>query len=259
MLGLKRLLSVMLFGIALAVIGGLAWAPQASADQERCYGTVAKQLADKEWNYVRTTMTVRNGAISDADARAKRFIADVLWAYTAGVFTTTNDDNQWVEAGYTRGWDTDVGTNDILTLYWAERHYLPQDGRYVYVEHRISSPAISGGDTISVRLTHLRGGVANSVWGIYIEGDKRAESDDQAADHAHLIATGIECTASSGKLGNSTNRVDNKNMLRSQDGGSTSNGWEGDGLLYNVDGVHEVHGNWKSGYTGEWWWSWRNW
>ena len=254
-----RMLALVLCGLIVAMFLGLAWTEPASAAYERCYGLVKKTKTDKEWNWVRTTMTVRTGDISTADAEAGYFIANVLWAYTAGISYLGDNDDQWIEAGFTRGWDTDSGTNDILTLYWAERHYIPADGRYVYAEHRITSPSIAGGDAVAVRLSHISGGQANANWGIYINSVRKGTSDLQAQDHVHLIACGLENTASSGQLGNSTNRVDNKNMLRSQDGGSTYNGWEGDGLSYDVDSSNEVHADWKDGYTGEWWWDWRNW
>lgn len=237
-----------------AVLGGLTYAPDALAGYERCYGTVAKTKSDKEWNWVRTTMTVRSGIISSSDATNGYFVANVLWAYTAGVFTPADtSDDQWVEVGLTRGWNE----SDILTLYWAERHYIPLDRRYVYLEHRISSPSIAGGDTVAVRLSHISGGMAAANWGIYVNNSHKATSDQQADDHVHFIACGLENTASSGKLGTFSNPVHNTNMLRSQDGGATSNGWEGDGLSYNVDEDHKVYADWQ--VTGEWWWDLRNW
>jgi hypothetical protein len=45
--------------------------------------------------------------------------------------------------------------------------------------------------------------------------------------------------------------------VRSQNGGATSNGWEGAGLSYNVDQDHQVHADWQ--VTGEWWRDLRNW
>ena len=74
-----RMLALVLCGCIVARICGLAWTEPASAGYERCYGLVKKTKTDKEWNWVRTTMTVRNGDISTADADAGYFIANVLW------------------------------------------------------------------------------------------------------------------------------------------------------------------------------------
>jgi len=249
-------------GVCLVLTAAALGAPDNSwASYYRSYAEVQKYRTDKNWNWVRAELEVHNGIISSADAEAGRFIAEVLWAYTE-LGSGTGEDAEWVEAGYTRGWSGGDGNpynNDILTLYWVDRKYIESpDYRYVYQEWRITSPSIGAEDTPRVVLKWLSGSGPDADWGIYINGVKKGTSHSQPHNHAHFLACGLESSASSGVLGTAADHINDMNMAKSQDGGSTIGGWQGDGLTEDVTGAY-AHGHWKDGEEGYEWMNYRNW
>jgi len=139
------------------------------------------------------------------------------------------------------------------------------NGHYAYMEYKIRTPTISGGDNPWVKIKYVGGTGPTADWAVYINGDP-ADADtymsrSQPHNHAHYLLAGLENTAESGKLGSSGDHVWLTDMGKSTNGGDTWGGWQGGGLSYNVDtgpGDH-CHGHWGDGEEGFTWKDYRNW
>jgi len=252
--------------VALIVCGLGLLAAEASASYLRCYAVVHKNDTSAQWNGARTNMDIHNGQIGTTDAQNGYFVADALWVYDVWNGWSASN-NQWVEVGYTRGWedDSNPGNNDVLTLYWTEQMWVEGIG-YQYYEHKIRT-SIAAGETYWGKILYLGGGDAGyAQWGVYIDGDPADSqwwySESQAHDHAHNLFCGLENTASSGKLGSSSNHVEMKAVNKSSNGGTSWQTWAGDGLSETVDSgsTYHCHGHWQSDDpTTANWQNYRNW
>ena len=185
----------------LAVLFGLCAVADASYIGHQY--ALAQKTSGSQWDGVRTYMEVRNGEISSSDAAAGYFIENTLWVYTDG---TTG--SEWVEAGYTRGWNS----QDIMTGYWASQRWSESQGRYVYDEHKAVNCTWTGGDWHWFKIMHHNGTTQGDCdWRVFIDGDPVVSGDGVSITTSHkyswsqMMDVGLEAIASSGKLGASSN------------------------------------------------------
>ncbi len=122
-----RKVAVVVVGCAACAAGMLQLCGTAGASYIGHRYAKATKTSGSHWDGVRVRMEVRSGEIGFGDADAGRFIANTLWVFTDGTGSS-----EWVEAGYTRGWNGD----DTMTGYWASRRWSESQGQFVYAEHR---------------------------------------------------------------------------------------------------------------------------
>lgn len=191
----------------------------------RCYASSAT------WRGAEANIEVRNGAISDADASNGGFILETLW-----VLSTPN--TGWVECGYMRGYR---GQN-IRTPYWYCQT-LAGNGYW----HRVVNITLTNGESPKFRIAKTS---ADNAWQCTIGGVAAQDSTgDSVANnclgsHINRYEAGLECCASSGRLGTTSDPVDITNQKKKSVDGVW--GFSSAGLPYILGGDPQ-------GITYGWW------
>ncbi len=200
----------------------------------------ASKTSGSHWDGVRVQMEVKSGEIGSGDAGAGRFVANTLWVFTDDAAT-----DEWVEAGYTRGWNG----NDTMTGYWASQRWSESQGQYVYAEHRAVNCTWSGGDWHWFKIMHHSGTTTGDCsWLLYIDGGPVQSADGVTITTSHekpyscRMAAGLEVTASSGKLGAASNWCKLYSLSATTDEQGSWSNFNDPGST--VDAGYDLHARW---------------
>jgi hypothetical protein len=202
----------------------------------------AHKESGSHWDGVHVDMRLRSGSISSQDAGYGFFIANAIWAATDGTAQ-----NEWVEAGYTRGWE---GQN-VMTGYWASQRWSESQGKYVYGEHRIINCAWTGGDWHWFKIMHHSGTTTGDCsWRVYVDGDPAVSADGNSISTSHKypwsceMYCGIELIASTGLLGTSSDWCRLNNLQATTD---EQQSWSNfNNPVVQVDPGYDLHGGWNT-------------
>ncbi len=203
----------------LASVAGVA-VSSAAADglSPHAYSIGRIGLSSATWNLVKATMEVRSGAISDADILYVEapvpggFIDQTLWASNYAGTT-------WVELGYSRGWRPEYPDSyNILTPYWANQQ---TDGDYI--EHRVTAVSISDGENRTFKIRKVSSNTYQVCIGDTLAADEKgdATATDTIGAYIRWVDCGMKTNASSGRLGTSSNPVNDTYILESSNYGSS--------------------------------------
>lgn len=207
--------AIIALGITIFAASLMAFCGVASAYYIGHQYALMEKVSGSQWDGIQVRMEVRAGELDYADAVDGLYIANSLWAYT-----DATGSNEFVEAGYTRGWNT----LNIMTGYWASRRYSESQGQYVYAEHRIVNCTWTGGDWHYFKIMHHSGTTTGDcTWQVFVDGSAVQSGDgvglttSHQYPHSSFMQAGLEVIASSGKLGASSNNCRLYNLAATTD------------------------------------------